>query len=113
MGGGNGQTHRVDVPYDVPVSLMGSGTSPLDQEITLEWTITSARGSTMTTGASAEIVVTTGYNSERAELHAVDEEGRSGIFTVIFAGCFSAGTACGYEGSGCCNGCDRDADTCL
>lgn len=113
MGGGNGQTHNVEVPYDVPVSLMGSGTSPLDQEIRLEWTITSSQGSTMATGETAEIMVTTGHNFERAELHAIDEEGRSGIFTVIFEGCTSAGGTCGYEGSGCCNGCDRDANTCL
>jgi len=113
MGSGNGQTHNVTVPYDMPVSLIGSGSSPIDQTIRLEWTITSPTGTTMSMGESAELVVTTGQNTERAELHAIDEDGRSGIFTVIFEGCSSAGAQCGYEGSGCCNGCDRTNNTCM
>lgn len=113
MTSGNGQTGSALVPYDTPIQLMGSGSSPLDQELTLEWTINASRAEMMSTGDSAEIIVESGLNSARAELHAIDADGRSGIVTVIFDGCWSARDPCGYEGSGCCNGCDRDNDVCM
>jgi len=110
---GNAQMISAQVEYDVPITLMGSGSSPLGQELTLEWTINASQMETKSIGGSAQIVVESGLNTARAELHAIDADGRSGIATVIFEGCFSPGDPCGYEGSGCCNGCDREANTCM
>jgi hypothetical protein len=107
------QTHSEMVEYDKPIALMASGSSPLGKELRFEWTINDSRMDRMSSATSEQIVVESGQNSARAELHAIDDEGRSGIVTVIFQGCTGAGQACGYEGSGCCNGCDRDANTCM
>ena len=110
---GNAQEQRVQVEYDVPITVTGSGSSPIGQETTLQWMITSSHMQTMSDVDSVEVTVESGFNYTRVELQAIDEDGRSGIATAIFEGCFGAGDTCGYEGSGCCNGCDRDANTCM
>lgn len=110
---GNSQSQSVQVEYDRPIVLKASGSSPLDEDLVFEWTINDSRMETKHVGLTADIVVQSGLNSARAELHAIDDDGRSGIATVIFEGCSGTGDTCGYEGSGCCNGCDRGANTCL
>jgi hypothetical protein len=109
---GRYQTTMVEVEYDQPITITGSGDSPLGQEVTLSWMV-SAREQTMPEGDSVTVMVESGYNSARVELMVRDEESRNAMATVIFNGCSGAGDACGYEGSGCCNGCDRDANTCM
>jgi hypothetical protein len=110
---GNAQQQAVQVEYDVPITVAGSASSPIGQGVMLQWMVINGHAQTMSAGDGVEVTVESGLNYTRVELQAIDEDGRSGLATVIFEGCFGAGDSCGYEGSGCCNGCNRDANTCL
>lgn len=110
---GRYQTTMVNVEYDQPITVVGSGESPLGRSVTMSWMVHSARELTTPVGDSVTVMVEAGFNSARVELLVNDGDGRSSMATVIFGGCTGVGDACGYEGGGCCNGCDRDSNTCL
>jgi hypothetical protein len=112
---GRGATTTVSVEEGSSLTLVGSATSPTATEITgLSWATNSqAGGHEMLEGAMLELTVPTGAGSyARAELTAIDAQGRAGIMSVVFQACFGAGTSCGYEGSGCCTSCDDATSTC-
>jgi len=97
------------------VVLEGFAESPTETEITaLTWSTVASSGERMELeGPSIEITVPTGGAAyRRVVLAATDAMGRTGMTTVIFNACFGAGTACGYEGSGCCTSCDDATSTC-
>ena len=96
------------------VSVTAIATSPL--EIPLEpfaWTVVRSSGERAESeGDAVEFTLLDG-SYVRVELVVRDTEFNSVSVHVVFESCRGAGTQCGYQGSGCCNGCDRDADVCL
>jgi len=81
---GRSSMMSVDVQYGLPIKVAGAGTSPVGQAIELQWMIVTSR--------------------ERSMPPCSNPDQRSPAGT---------GSVCGYEGSGCCDGCDRQANTCL
>jgi hypothetical protein len=78
------------------------------------WTTVSEAGDYEThEGTSVNVVVPEGAGGyRRVELMASDAEHRSAMITVIFESCLGPGAMCGFQGSGCCDGCDDATDTC-
>jgi hypothetical protein len=112
---GSGQSTTVTVAGGTVLVLEGSATSPTGAEITtLQWTTVSQAGDYATWyDERIEITVPEGPGSyRRAELTAVDDQLRSGVTTVIFEACIATGGVCGFEGSGCCSGCDSTTNLC-
>jgi hypothetical protein len=110
---GRDQMIDVDVQHDQSVQLSASATSPIDAEIKMvQWMLISNVDRTEVMGNDAELSVDAG-SFTRAELTVIDADGRAGLMYVSFNACSGPGDACGYQGSGCCNGCDSTGTTCL
>jgi hypothetical protein len=110
---GNG-THRVDLERGKSVTLEASASSPTDEPIrSYAWVRVTSRSQEPVMGQKLEITLGKDESFARADLTVVDERSRATLMSVIFNGCTGPGDACGYEGSGCCNGCDREANTCM
>lgn len=112
LSGRSGQS-SAQIEYGEPVTVTGSATSPLGKDVILEWNIVTSHEQMRTQSESVTVSVEPGLSYTRVELYATDDEGRGALIEVSFDGCSGSGTQCGYEGSGCCNGCDRDANTCM
>lgn len=97
------------------LTLVGSATSPDGTPIErLSWTISgSDQELTMQEGESLEITIPAGAGGYRhVELTVYDARTRTGNASVTFEACLGTGTACGWEGSGCCTSCDDATSTC-
>ena len=109
-------TYDTSVPLESgkTVHVTASATSPLDIPLEpLEWTIARSTGERVESlGGDVEFTLLD-ESYVRVELIARDTEFNSVALHVVFQSCLGAGTQCGYDGSGCCNGCDRDANVCL
>lgn len=105
---------KVQLEAGKTVAVTASATSPWD--IPLEpfaWTIARSTGERVeSTGPGVEFTLED-ESYVRVELIARDTEFNSASLHVVFESCLGQGTQCGYEGSGCCNGCNRDANVCL
>jgi len=111
----DGLGHRdVQVEAGLPVTLTASASSPIDAEISAyQWTIVHGSGAReQVEGTSVEVSAEQG-SYVRAELIVSDDELHNTFVSVAFNACNGAGAQCGYEGSGCCAGCDDQTDTCL
>ena len=111
---GNGMTAEVQLERAKSVRLEGSASSPTDAAITsVSWKRVSSRGEEeLVQGPVLDVVLGVDDSFARAELTVTDERSRTAFLTVIFAACIGAGETCGYEGSGCCNSCDRTLNVC-
>lgn len=112
---GRGAQAEVELEQGQTVMLHASAESPLGLSLQgFAWTVTYA-GRSQEQQVGSDISVTLDENTEyaRAELTVSDSEYRTGLFTLTFSGCFGAGRTCGYQGSGCCDACDRASNTCL
>jgi hypothetical protein len=105
---------KVPLEHGKVVSLKGSATSPTDTKIdSYSWTVVNDSGErTPTTGDSVDVTIDPGSSFRRAELTVTDAKMRGGVLYVIFEACGGAGEECGYEGSGCCGGCDTASNLC-
>lgn len=111
--GGSGHMQTVKLEKGKQVTLTASATSPADIAITrYSWTIVTDSGQREPMEAQTVDVVLDGSYA-RAELVVGDADGRTGYLQVTFEGCGGSGAQCGYQGSGCCNGCDADKKFCL
>lgn len=112
---GVGQSTTVQVEGGATVTLEGDATSPVDAPVTmLQWNVVSSSGEREEyAGSTLEIPVPADLSYRRVEFTARDEAFRSATVTVVFETCFGPGEVCGYEGSGCCNGCDAQGELCL
>jgi hypothetical protein len=98
-----------------PITLTASASSPLGLPLRdFEWALVTGSPPERleAVGSSVELEVEPGSYA-RAELTARDEEGHTARLDLIFEACHGRGTTCGYEGSGCCDGCNRDTNACL
>jgi hypothetical protein len=96
------------------MSVTASATSPL--EIPLEpfaWTVVRSSGERAESVGDAVEFTLLDEAYVRVELIVRDTEFNSVSVHVAFESCLGAGTQCGYQGSGCCKECDRDANVCL
>jgi hypothetical protein len=111
----DGLGHRdVEVEAGLPVTLTASATSPIDAEITAyQWTIVRGSGEREQIEATSVEVAAEAGSYVRAELIVSDAELHNALVSVTFSACSGAGTQCGYQGSGCCVGCDDATNTCL
>lgn len=113
----NGSTDtglRALVERGQSVTLVATATSPIDVPIqSFDWTLVNGdTGERVTaSGETVSLLVDTRY--KRAELLVMDAEFHGVALDVIFDTCTGPGGACGYQGSGCCNGCDENTDVCL
>jgi hypothetical protein len=104
---------RVELEFKGSVTLRASASSPTGASITrYHWSWSSSRASGESEEQELELPLDPETNYLRAQLIVSDERSRSGLTDVVFESCFGSGTTCGYEGSGCCSGCDRETDRC-
>jgi hypothetical protein len=100
----------VTVEEGSTITLTGSATSPTGVAITsLEWTVDGEPVEL----ESPTIETTVDDYFRTVELTVIDERSRIAIVWVTFEACTGAGGTCGYQGSGCCNGCDNATNTCM
>jgi hypothetical protein len=110
---GRNASESLAVEEGQTLMLSASATSPLDAKIeTYRWILHTAQGTVESDQQAVEIAIEAG-SFQRAELTVLDEKSRNGSASVIFEPCGGAGKTCGYQGSGCCNGCDDATDTCI
>lgn len=113
---GRDQMTTVVVEEGSTIAVSGSAESAVGAPIvTLAWTTVSSAGDFMYfDGASIETMIPMGAGDyRRVEFDATDEQGRTGHISVIFEACTGAGGVCGWEGSGCCDGCETASNTCM
>jgi hypothetical protein len=111
---GNGQSKEVELEVGSTVTLRASASSPTDAAITrYSWTWTTNRASGEQEGTELDLTLDAEAGFLRAQLLVTDERSRSSLVDVRFSSCLGAGATCGYEGSGCCKGCDRTANACM
>lgn len=110
-----GLSHRdVQVEAGQRVTLTASATSPIDAEIaSYQWTIVRGSGEREQIEDTRVEVIAEQGSYVRAELIVSDDEIHSALVSVTFSACNGEGAQCGYEGSGCCAGCDDASNTCL
>lgn len=107
---GHEQMTTVTVEEGSTITLTGSAMSPTGVAITsLEWTVDGEPVET----ESPTIEATVDDYFTNVELTVIDERSRIAILWVTFEACVGAGGTCGYQGSGCCNGCDDATNTCM
>jgi len=106
---------QVKVEYGRSVMLDAEASSPVESSIVAyEWTLTSgSQPELKVEGRSATFMLEEIDQYGRAALHVRDSDDRSGAISVGFTGCQGTGKACGYQGSGCCTGCDAAGKSCL
>jgi hypothetical protein len=116
IGSVSGQGAQMNVPLERGklVTLTASATSPANASISsFAWSLVNESGSqTPSTGESVDVTIPPGGSFTRAELTVTDAKMRAGLLYVIFEACSGAGEQCGYQGSGCCNGCDDASNLC-
>lgn len=96
------------------IHVTASATSPWDVPLEpFAWTIARSTGERVDSSGADVGFTLQDESYVRVELTVRDTEFNSANLNVVFESCRAAGTQCGYEGSGCCNGCDRDANVCL
>jgi hypothetical protein len=112
---GRDKTTLVTLEVGKAVELEAEASSPLGMSISdFKWTITDQSGQAMLVeGHRATFVFGPEQMAGRADLVVSDPDSRTGNISVEFQGCLGVGQACGYEGSGCCNGCDDQKAFCL
>jgi hypothetical protein len=97
------------------ITLSAEATSPLGLALDpFAWTIVdgSSGARSEVSGPSVELSVEDIGSYRRAELRVSDTEGHDATASVMLQSCRAAGTQCGYDGMGCCNGCNRSENTC-
>ena len=111
---GQGAEQTVALERGKLVTLTGSATSPANAKITsFSWNVVSESGIQVpVTGETVDVTIDPAGTYRRAELTVTDAKMRAGLLYVIFDGCSGAGEECGYQGSGCCNGCDDASNLC-
>ena len=113
---GRGEVAEIEVEGGSVIHLRGEVSSPVGAEIVRRnWETVSGAGDyeDFEDVEELEVVVPMSSGYRRAEFRVGDSEHRGGMVTVIFWACRGAGEACGYQGSGCCAGCDDATDTCM
>jgi len=114
ISGDTSSDQTVSLEAGKSVSVSANATSPAN--ISLEpytWTIVKSTGErTQSTGPSVDFTLQD-ESYIRVELVVLDAEFNSSNVNVTFDRCLGAGSQCGYNGSGCCNDCNRDTDVCL
>jgi hypothetical protein len=103
------------LPNGSSLTLSAEATSPLG--LALEpfvWTIVDGSSGARDefNGPSVELSVEGIGSYRRAELTVSDVEAHSSSASVVLQSCRAAGTACGYDGLGCCDGCNRSENVC-
>jgi hypothetical protein len=112
---GRDQTTIVPLEIGKPVTLAAQASSPIGMSVDdFKWTWTNQSGATMqVAGHSATFMLDEMQMAGRADLQVTDPDARTGQLSVQFQGCFGAGKACGWQGSGCCTMCDDKQELCL
>jgi hypothetical protein len=112
---GRDQTTIVPLEIGKPVTLDAMAVSPIGMPIEkFEWTWSNWNGDRLNMeGHSATFMLQENEMSGRADLQVSDPDLRTGQISVQFQGCFGTGTACGWQGSGCCAACDDQKEFCL
>jgi hypothetical protein len=111
---GKGAEQTVPLERGKGVTLTASATSPSDASIaSFAWTIVNESGlRTPSNGETVDVTIEPSGSFSRAELTVTDAKMRAGLLYVIFQGCSGAGDECGFQGSGCCNGCNDANNLC-
>lgn len=111
---GNGESRTVEVEEGRTLAIHGSAESPNGTALSRPgWKTTLGSGERAEFDAQSIEVVVPRDSYVRAEFSVSDVNHRSANLTVIFESCNGAGDTCGYQGSGCCNGCDLETNICL
>ena len=111
---GDEQSQTVEVEEGQAITLQGSAESPNGTEFSRQgWKTTFGHGERAEFDTEGIEVVVPEDSYVRVEFSASDVNHRSANLTVIFDSCNGAGDTCGYQGSGCCNGCDLETNVCL
>jgi hypothetical protein len=111
---GAGRTTTVKLERGNTVTLTATAQSPVDVAVTkFAWNIVGDSGERSMLEAMSVDVTLDSDSYRRVELSVGDAEARSAELTVILESCSGPGTACGYQGSGCCNECDAQNKFCL
>lgn len=114
---GRDQMTTVIVEEGSTITLTGSASSPIGSAIaSLTWMTTlPSTGEYMTfEQPTIEITLPEGAgNYLRAELDVIDDHSRNAHISVTFESCAGPGQMCGWQGNGCCNGCDTGSNTCM
>jgi hypothetical protein len=107
-------SQTIETEQEKSVTLRASATSPADASIaSYAWTLVSGAGVyEMHSGPELSFSVEAG-SFRRAELTVTDDQHRASMLTVIFSACAGTGAQCGFQGSGCCHGCDQNGQLCL
>lgn len=114
-GSDSGRNRMIETPLErgQSVELRARAESPLGLPVeTFEWTIGYGSRTEMLSGAEVGLQLDETSSYVSAQLVVRDPDYRSALFSIVFMGCTGAGGACGYQGSGCCNGCDMGAGVC-
>ena len=106
---------HAEIERGASLAIQGMGDSPVGAAITeVRWEVVESSGvRTEPEGPEITVEIPDDASYVRVELTVLDDRGRAGITHVVFETCSGSGEACGYQGSGCCNGCDDAADLCL
>jgi hypothetical protein len=111
---GRSAQETVSVEENQTVTLTASAKSPTDADIqSLTWTLVTGSGERVESSeATVEMKVEAG-SYQRAQLTILDDRARASVAYVVFEACGGPGKTCGYQGSGCCNGCDGETNSCM
>jgi hypothetical protein len=110
---GKGASAEVQLEFGKTVKLVATATSPSGRAVeSFTWMYVGGVSETIE-GPELEVTLLETDSWRRADLYVADDQARSSMLSVVFTGCLGQGATCGYDGSGCCGGCDRTANTCL
>jgi hypothetical protein len=112
---GRDQTTNVTLEIGKSVTLTAEATSPLGMSIDdFVWTASDWNGATtQVKGHTTTFMLEEQQSSGRVDLQVMDPDSRTGVISVQFQGCSGTGEMCGWQGSGCCAGCDEKKEFCL
>jgi hypothetical protein len=110
---GKGAMQTVQLEVGKTVKLHASASSPSGREIkSFTWMVVGGVTETVE-GTEVEVTLDPTESWRRADLYVTDDQARGAMISVAFNACLGQGETCGYQGSGCCAGCDQDANVCL
>lgn len=111
---GDDESRTVEVEEGQTITLQGSAESPIGTEFSRQsWATTFGSGERAEFDTEGIEVVVPENSYVRVEFSVSDVNHRAANLAVIFDSCNGAGETCGYEGSGCCNGCDLETNVCM
>jgi hypothetical protein len=104
------QTLQLEVGQKV--KLRATASSPTNREITSYSWMYLGGGFETIQGPELEFALRPEDAWQQVNLYVGDDHAKSALITFYFEACLGQGETCGYDGSGCCHGCDQQANLC-